>query len=344
MGAESEGPKPVSAPHDPLDQTQQGQVLGTPAYMAPEQAEGHIDKIDKRTDVYALGTILYEILTGEPPFRGPSVTDVIRKVVTQEPVRPRSINSQAPAALEAVCLKAMSKKREERYPLASDLAREVQRWLADEPVEAYPEPWTRRAARWAKRHRSTVTAAAAIAVLGVATLAVSAVVIRNERNQALLQRQLARQAVDEMYTDVAEQWLEDRSDPLQRKFLDRALAYYERFAEQNARDPAAIQERGRAYQRLGDVRRKLGRHNQAEDAYRKAIEILGPLAQADPNEPDHRHHLARAWAHLGVALFDRAAYEAAVPATPRPVPAATARRAGEPVSGPVQAAAPGPEP
>src|SRR5690606_9535435 len=106
-------------------------------------------------------------------------------------------------------------------------------------------------------------------------------------------------------------WLEDRSDPLQRKFLDRARAYYQRFAQEHVTDPSARQERGRAYQRLGDVPRKLGESAQAEDAYKRAIEGLSGLAGAYPNVAEHQHHLGRAWAHLGALQMARGDYQAA---------------------------------
>jgi serine/threonine protein kinase len=114
--------------------------MGTPAYLAPEQAEGRVDQIDARTDVYGLGAILYEVLTGRPPFTGRDLQELLRRVREEEPARPRTLWAGAPPALEAVCLKALAKKPEDRYPSARALAGEVQRYLADEPVAAYPEP------------------------------------------------------------------------------------------------------------------------------------------------------------------------------------------------------------
>ena len=147
-------------------QTLAGRALGTPAYMAPEQAAGRLDLVDRRSDVYGLGAILYEILTGRPPFDGTKTADVLRKVIEEEPPRPRAVVPATSPALEAVCLKAMAKKQADRYASAAELADDVRRWLADEPVAAYPEPWTVRAGRWAKRHRTAVAAAAALLVDG----------------------------------------------------------------------------------------------------------------------------------------------------------------------------------
>ncbi len=108
--------------------TMQGQALGTPAYMSPEQSAGRLDLIDRRTDVYGLGAILYEILTGAPPFTGPSTDEVLRKVREEEPAPPRQIWPEVPAALEALCLRALAKQPADRPAAAADLAVEVQGW------------------------------------------------------------------------------------------------------------------------------------------------------------------------------------------------------------------------
>jgi hypothetical protein len=154
--------------------TAQGQVLGTPAYMAPEQAEGRLDRLGPATDVYGLGAILYEILTGRPPFSGGAATAVLRQVVHEAPQRPRSVTPGAPAGLEAVCLKALAKKPGERYATAKELADDVRRWLADEAVSAYAEPLGPRLARRARRHRSVVAGVGAALAVGVVSLALAA--------------------------------------------------------------------------------------------------------------------------------------------------------------------------
>jgi PAS domain S-box-containing protein len=108
--------------------TLQGDVVGTPAYMAPEQAEGRLKDIDQRTDIFGLGAILYEILTGQPPFVGTNTLEVLQKAVRGSPALPRALWPEVPAALEAACLKAMARDPRQRYSSASDLAQEVQRW------------------------------------------------------------------------------------------------------------------------------------------------------------------------------------------------------------------------
>ena len=152
----------------------------------------------------------------------------------------------------------MNKEKADRYPTAAELAQEVRRWLADEPVKAYAEPWTRRVARWARRHKTPVSAAAGLLVTATIALAVSTVLVSNERNEAEAQGQQARQAVH-LLTKVADIGFDDQLDPLQEEFLKNALAYYEQFTSRVSRDPAVRLEHGRAYQQMGDIQRKLGR-------------------------------------------------------------------------------------
>jgi PAS domain S-box-containing protein len=111
-----------------VDLTVQGQAVGTPAYMAPEQARGQLDLLDCRTDVYGLGAILYEILTGQPPFLGNDALDVLRQVIEVEPRPPRELWPDVPASLEAICLRALAKEPGQRHPSAGELAQDVQQW------------------------------------------------------------------------------------------------------------------------------------------------------------------------------------------------------------------------
>jgi serine/threonine-protein kinase len=171
-------PSPAPPPDGSRDMTLQGQVLGTPAYMAPEQAAGRPDRVGERSDVYGLGAILYEILTGRPPFAGENTHALLQKVVQEEPAAPRQRVPSTPAALEAVCLKALTKDPAGRYASAKELAQDVERWLADEPVTACREPWRARLGRWRRRHPALV---GALAVLVLAAAGVG-VWVKQERD------------------------------------------------------------------------------------------------------------------------------------------------------------------
>jgi serine/threonine-protein kinase len=305
--------RPVLDSRSADEQTIQGQVLGTPAYMAPEQAEGRQDKTDHRTDVYGLGAMLYEILTGQPPFHARSAVELLRRVRHDAPIPPRLVNPETSAALQAICLKALAKAPGDRYASAGDLARDVQRYLADEPVEAYPEPWTVRAARWARKHRTLVSTAAALLVMSTVALSIGTALVVRERDEATAQGAQARRAVNEMYTQVAANWLEDQLDPLQKEYLEKALTYYEKFVGHAANDPAARLEHGLDYQRIGDIHRKLGRFAESERAFGRAFQILAPLAAAAPDDLNVRRALALTETRAGDLYFRENQIEKAEP-------------------------------
>lgn len=185
-------PEPAAAAAAGLDgetgtsaaQTLAGVRLGSPAYMAPEQASGRIDLHGTQTDVYGLGVMLYEILSGDVPFSGASTEELLAAIQSREMPDPRMRNRSAPRALIAICRKAMEKGPLDRYPNAKALAEDVQHWLADEPVSVFREPAHRRCARWARNHKPIAAAiAASIAVLAVGG-AVASAVARHAQNVA----------------------------------------------------------------------------------------------------------------------------------------------------------------
>jgi WD40 repeat protein len=170
----------------PAGQSVAGQVLGTPAYMAPEQAEGRGN--DESADVYGLGAILYELLTGQPPYPGTDTAEVLRQVRAGQPPRPSAVIPTVPPALEAVCVKAMARDPSERYPSAAALAGEVQHWLADEPVEAYPEPAGARLRRWGRRHPALAAGTAALLLTGLLAAFLGEALLRREQTRAAEER------------------------------------------------------------------------------------------------------------------------------------------------------------
>jgi formylglycine-generating enzyme required for sulfatase activity/tRNA A-37 threonylcarbamoyl transferase component Bud32 len=184
----SEGLLPTSASGDSA-LTQAGTAVGTPAYMSPEQAAGKLDQLGPASDVYNLGATLYCLLTGRAPFREGEVAEVLRKVQRGDWVRPRALNREIAPALEAVCLKAMALKPQDRYPSPRALADDIEHWLADEPVTAYREPWLRRLGRWRRRHPTVVTAGALVVVTAVVAVIIAAGVVGREqaRTRALSQ-------------------------------------------------------------------------------------------------------------------------------------------------------------
>jgi tetratricopeptide (TPR) repeat protein len=162
---EEETLQPVS--EEGADSRRMGQAPGTPAYMSPEQAAGRWDAIGPASDVYSLGATLYSLLTGRAPFTGSSPAEVLQGVKRGDFAPPRHVKPAVPRPLEAVCRKALAPRPEDRYATTVELAAEVERWLGDEPVRAYREPFRARAQRWVRRHRTLVTALAAVLLVSV---------------------------------------------------------------------------------------------------------------------------------------------------------------------------------
>jgi serine/threonine-protein kinase len=151
--------------------TATGQLLGTPAYMSPEQAEGNWSGVGPASDIYGLGAILYCLLTGNSPFQG-KVREVLERVKRGEFPPPRHWKKDIARPLEAVCLKAMARNPQGRYATAQELAADVEHWLADEPAAAYREPWPLRLGRWRRRHKALV---AGVTAAGLALLVLGAI-------------------------------------------------------------------------------------------------------------------------------------------------------------------------
>lgn len=163
-------------------------ILGSPNYMAPEQADGSGKNVTVQTDVYGLGAILYEALTGVPPFQARSPVETIRKVLDEEPVPLRKLNPGIDADLETICLKCLQKIPSTRYSSAESFAADLERWLEGRPIQARPVGLLGTAVRWTRRHPAlaTVSALLLVTLMGVAVVAsVAAVRIRNAEQAAV---------------------------------------------------------------------------------------------------------------------------------------------------------------
>ncbi len=145
-----------------------GAIMGTPAYMPPEQAQGKSDQIDNRTDVYSLGATMYAVLTRKPPFAADSAMDILMKVCTEEPAPPRSVNPQVPVDLETIVLKAMSKRREDRYASAALMAEDLLRFQKNEEIQATRPSSFRVAVRKVRRNPAIIAVAVSLVIAGVA--------------------------------------------------------------------------------------------------------------------------------------------------------------------------------
>jgi WD40 repeat protein/tRNA A-37 threonylcarbamoyl transferase component Bud32 len=178
-----------------------GQVLGTPAYMSPEQARGESRKVDGRSDVYSLGVILYQLLTGELPFRG-TTQMLLHQLLNDEPARPSSLSQAVPRDLETICLKAMAKEAPRRYATARDMADDLRRFLRDEPIRARRITRLEYARSWCRRNKAVASLLAAVAAL-LLVLSIGGPVT------AIKQARLVRQAQAELHAKNINQLYQD---------------------------------------------------------------------------------------------------------------------------------------
>jgi tetratricopeptide (TPR) repeat protein len=293
--------------------------------MSPEQAEGRLADMGPASDVYSLGATLFALLAGRPPLEDSDVAEVLRKVRRGEIPPAREVSPRVPAALEAVCRKAMAPAPRDRYPSARALADDVEHWLADEPVSAYREPWWERERRQLKRHRSLVAAlaiAAPVAIVSLSTIVAHEVLTKAQLQKnndelakandvaskslakARRREDLAFRALDNYRTVIQEiPELQQRPDllPVRRRLLEAPLDFYRQLEQEvDAGDPSerdldrlTSNRVALAQFNLAAIGAEIGDEADAMKAYGQAIDLMESLLR-EHDEPQYRHQLATA--------------------------------------------------
>lgn len=263
--------------------TQSGVLIGTPSYMAPEQAGGKSEDISLLVDVYALGAMLYEMLTGRPPFKAATPLDTALLVTTEEPMPPRWLNSRVPRDLETICLKCLQKSPTKRYTTAEELADDLHRFQAGEPIKARPASRTERAVKWARRKpaQAALALVSTLALLTVISACVGFALYQHhqylaqkalredaeaQRKEARAQEKLAREHFQTAHktvqrlTHVGHERLLNfpHMETVRRYFLEQCLQAYEPFLADGQRNPQAFWETGRAHLRVAEIKEMLG--------------------------------------------------------------------------------------
>lgn len=281
-----------------------GQVVGTPAYMSPEQARGEVRTLDRRSDVFSLGVILFELLAGRSPYSSDSGVEQLIAVLQTDPPPLRRVAPFVPRDLETIVATCLEKDPDQRYPSAREFANDLTRYLNGESIAARRSAWTRRTLIWIRRHRM-VASLATIVVIGAPSSALKYTLdMRAERSRALAASSEAESLMDFMLED-----LHQRLEPLGRTDLleevaRRALAHHDRFSASD-RTPASRHRRALAYKNLGLVLESQGDLDAAERSLHHARELLATVAAEQPDRVRWLRDLAGAESEMAGILLER---------------------------------------
>ncbi len=290
--------------------TQTGAILGTPSYMAPEQASSGEMAVGPAADVYALGAILYETLTGRPPFRGPTVLDTLAQVREREPVPPRQLQPTVPHDLQTICLKCLHKEPQRRYGSAFELAEDLRRFHASEPVHARPVGRVERLHKWVRRKPHLALLAVVFCLIPLA--AIAGLLWHNDKLQKETNRaQTAEQDAEDNYAkarqtllsivDRFESWTQSgkSTSQLHEGIVQDSLAYIETALDKSDKnDPRVRCDAAQLLGSIGRIQGHYGRHDAARANFVKASTLWEQLSREHPEETSYRRELANCYRSL----------------------------------------------
>ncbi|MFM9962660.1 MAG: protein kinase domain-containing protein [Planctomycetaceae bacterium] len=279
------------------------QIMGTPSYMPPEQASGDAAHVGPPADVYALGAMLYELVTGRPPFLAATTIATLRQVIENEPLSPRQLNSEIDRDCETICLKCLAKAPADRYASAKELADELDLYLAGLPIVARPISIWRRSGRWARRHRlvtSLLVVIVAMTLVGIGGTVLAFLRIQHETElaqaagqQAKQQRSLAITTLRTVIHDMERKLMfVPGAASVRKEMVEAALQGLQNVAQQLENDPVLDTATASARIDLGDLYPSLGpqpeHRQQALQQFQIALSIAHGLIHVEPAEPKHR--------------------------------------------------------
>lgn len=306
--------------------TLSGLLVGTPGYMAPEQADGKRALVGPATDIYALGAMLYQLITGRLPFQADSTLELLRAVAADEPTRPRRLQPRLPRDLEAITLHCLEKEPARRYPSALALAEDLRRFQAGEVIAARPPSQIERVGKFVRRHKALVGGAVATGLALVLGTVFSLLFAFGEakqrrelvREQAKVQARfdLAAKAIALFHTGVSEDMLLKNAEfkELRTKLLKEAAGFYAEL-EKLLAGQTDLQSRralAGAYFELGELTYKIGDRKEALAVHRKALELRRGLAETDGADEETRLGIARSLDKVGGLLRERRDYAGAL--------------------------------
>lgn len=275
--------------HTDASLTATGQLIGTPAFVSPEQAQGKTEAVSPHSDVYSIGAVLYYLLTQRPPFAAGSIPALLEMVLHREPVSPRALNPSVPRDLETICLKCLEKEPARRFRSAEKLSDELGRFCEGEPILSRPPNPVERAWRWCARNRAVAGSLAAVAIVLLAGTAISTWQAVRAKTEATKSRQIAR-FLQDMLKGVGPSVALGRDTTMLKEILDQTA---ERLGKELKGQPAI---RADLQAIIGNVYSDLGLFDKAELLQREVLATVTKLRRGE--HPD----VANALSDLGAAL------------------------------------------
>ncbi len=288
-------------------------AVGTPSYMAPEQAMGRMEEIGVATDVYGLGAVLYATLLARPPFQAATVVDTLRLVTTRNPVAPRQMNPVIDRDLETICLKCLRKEHSSRYDSAGAIADDLERYANGLPILARPIGHIGRTVRWCKRYPMAAVALLLLAVTCAVSITATAITSsalsdsEQSRKDSEQSRQHSQDTVEFFLTKISEEDLLEQPgmQPLRRELLEQALSYYRAVLARRDKDPEVLQRQADALYRVGLIEEKIDDLDAALGSFRRSERRFADLLRSQPESSELQMGRSKAITAIGNVHYVR---------------------------------------